>query len=139
MMETMRIGVLAERVGVNPKTIRYYESIQLLPEPERTEAGHRVYGDADDERLRFIKAAQAIGLALDEIREVLAFRERDEAPCPYVLALIDDHARTLDDHILELERLRDELDRLRRDAWHISAEELARKGRYCHIIESAGR
>lgn len=135
----MRIGVLADRVGVNPKTIRYYESIGLLPQPDRTEAGHRVYGDADVERLRFVKAAQAVGLALDEIREVLAFRDRGEAPCPYVLNLIDGHARTLDTHIAELERLRDELSRLRREARRIPPDELARKGRYCHIIESAGR
>lgn len=134
----MRIGVLAERVGVNPKTIRYYESIGLLPDPDRTEAGHRLYGETDVERLRFVKTAQAVGLALDEIREVLAFRDRGEAPCPYVLELIDEHARTLDAHIAELERLRDELGRLRRDARRIPPEELARKGRYCHIIESAG-
>jgi DNA-binding transcriptional MerR regulator len=42
----MRIGKLAGQVGVNPKTIRYYESIRVLPEPERTPSGYRDYDDS---------------------------------------------------------------------------------------------
>ncbi len=68
----MQIGELADRVGVNTKTIRYYESIKLLPEPARTPAGYRIYGPDDETRLTFIKTAQHLGLSLDEIREVLA-------------------------------------------------------------------
>jgi DNA-binding transcriptional MerR regulator len=42
-VRAMRIGELAEQVGVNPKTIRYYESIGLLPQPPRADAGYRIY------------------------------------------------------------------------------------------------
>lgn len=80
----MRIGELAARLGLNTRTIRYYESIALLPEPERTASGYRTYDEADVERLAFIKSAQRLGLALDEIREVLALRERGVTPCGYV-------------------------------------------------------
>lgn len=53
----MRIGELAAELGLNSKTIRYYESIGLLPKPARTESGHRLYGRADQERLSFIRKA----------------------------------------------------------------------------------
>jgi DNA-binding transcriptional MerR regulator len=68
------IGELAERVGVNPKTIRYYESIGLLPEPPRTDAGYRDYGPEDVERLAFVRRATELDLQLEQIAEILAFR-----------------------------------------------------------------
>lgn len=58
---TMRIGQLAGRFDLNPKTIRFYESIGLLPEPVRTSGGYRLYGDSDAERLQFIRTAQRLG------------------------------------------------------------------------------
>ncbi|MFB7116162.1 MerR family DNA-binding protein [Streptomyces sp. NPDC056291] len=56
--------------------------------PERTPSGYRVYTDADAERLRFIKSAQRLGLSLDDIREILAFRDRGELPCGHVRHLV---------------------------------------------------
>jgi len=82
--EAMRIGELAGELGLNPRTIRYYEGIGLLPQPDRTGGNYRAYGREDWERLQFIKAAQRLGLTLDEIREVLAFAERGEPPCGFV-------------------------------------------------------
>lgn len=80
----MRIGELAERLAVNPKTIRYCESIGLLPEPERTPSGYRAYTETDVDRVAFIKTAQRLSITLDEVREILALRERGERPCAYV-------------------------------------------------------
>jgi hypothetical protein len=51
----MRIGELADAVGVNPKTIRYYESIRLLPGPDRRAVGYRDYGEEDIEHLAFVR------------------------------------------------------------------------------------
>ncbi|MPZ70595.1 MAG: MerR family transcriptional regulator [Actinobacteria bacterium] len=64
-----RIGESAERVGVNPKTIRFYESIGVIPEPPRTPAGYRDYEEEHVERLQFIRAAQRLGLRLEDIAE----------------------------------------------------------------------
>lgn len=72
----MRIGELAKRVGVNPKTIRYYESIGLLPEPQRTTDSYRSYDEDDVLRLAFIRRATEVNLQLDEIREALIERAR---------------------------------------------------------------
>jgi DNA-binding transcriptional MerR regulator len=74
----MRIGEAADRVGVNPETIRFYESIGVLPEPPRTPTGYRGYDDEHVERLHFIRSAQRRGLKLEDIAEVLAFRDRGE-------------------------------------------------------------
>ncbi|MDP9005361.1 MAG: heavy metal-responsive transcriptional regulator [Actinomycetota bacterium] len=127
----MRIGELAERLGVNPRTIRYYESIGLVPEPERTASGYRVYDEGDVERLVFIKAAQRLGLALDEVREILALRERGEAPCGYVRALISQEVADLDRRLDELHGLREELVALERRAQDAGGPD----GRICGLIE----
>lgn len=105
----MRIGELAERVGVNPKTIRYYESIGVLPEPERTPSGYRDYDETFGRRLTFIRTAQRLGTTLAEVKEILAFRERGEVPCTYVRGVLDAQVAGIDRRIEELRELRGEL------------------------------
>lgn len=70
----MKIGQLADEVGVNLQTIRYYEREKLLPEPARLPSGYRVYPADSARRVRFIKRAQELGFSLDEIRELLSLR-----------------------------------------------------------------
>lgn len=74
-MSTYRISQLAERCGVPATTLRFYEDAGLLP-AERTPAGYRVYGDDAVERLDFISSAKLLGLALEEIRELVEVREK---------------------------------------------------------------
>lgn len=105
----MRIGELAARLAINTKTIRYYEGIGLLPPPDRTASGYRVYDEDDVERLTFIKTAQRLGITLDEIREILAFRERGERPCEYVRDVLRREVAEIDQRLAELTTLRDEL------------------------------
>lgn len=132
----MQIGQLAKKAWVNPRTIRYYEGIGLLPPPSRTASGYRQYTDRDAERLEFIRSAQALGIALGEIKEVLAFRDRGVYPCPYVLALIDRKVNEIESHIRGLRILATDLKRLRKAAAGIAPEASAAKGRFCHIIEN---
>ncbi len=70
----LKIGQLADEVGVNLQTIRYYEREKLLPEPARLPSGYRVYPADSARRVRFIKRAQELGFSLDEIRELLSLR-----------------------------------------------------------------
>jgi DNA-binding transcriptional MerR regulator len=105
----VRIGELAGQVGVTTKAIRFYESIGLLPDPDRTPSGYRSYEEADAERLVFIKTAQRLGLSLDEIREIIAFRDRGEQPCAYVAGVLHRQVTDLDRRIREMRTLRDEL------------------------------
>ena len=103
------IGDVAKRVGLNAKTIRYYEELGLLSEPNRTESGYRVYSDADEERLRFIKGAKALGLSLAEIKEIVGIWGAGTAPCTHVAQLLTDKLAELDRRIAELVSFRDAL------------------------------
>ena len=105
----MRIGKLAEQLGLNPRTIRYYEGIDLLPEPHRTPSGYRDYDQRTAELLTFIKSAQRLGISLDEIREILALRDRGEQPCAYVREVLRRQVDEIDERIAELRHLRNEL------------------------------
>ena len=68
----MRIGELAALAGVTPRTVRHYHHIGLLPEPRRTPNGYRVYGLRDAYRVVRVRRLTALGLSLDEVRDVLA-------------------------------------------------------------------
>ena len=131
-----RIGELGRRTGLNPKTIRYYEEVGLLPPPARTGSGYRAYSEADAARLDCIRAAKDFGFTLGEIREILAVRDRDEAPCPYVLGLVRHKLADLQDRIRRLQLLSGDLEAIVRDAASLPADVRARKGRYCHVIEN---
>lgn len=128
----MRIGQLAERLGVNTKTIRYYESIGLLPSPARRPSGYRVYGADDAERLAFVRTAQRFGLRLDQIGEILALRDRDERPCDYVLGAVRREVAELDQRIAELQATREELGTLLARA---EAQPRTDGGRFCALLE----
>ncbi|WP_328611250.1 heavy metal-responsive transcriptional regulator [Amycolatopsis sp. NBC_00345] len=84
----MRIGELARTAQVNTKTIRFYEQAGLLPEPARTSSGYRDYTSDAAGRLVFIRSAQAAGLTLTEIRDVLTIRDSGHPPCGHVAELI---------------------------------------------------
>ncbi len=112
----MRIGELARRAGTSARTLRFYEQAGLLPAPLRTPSGYRDYDDAAVDRLAFVRAAQAAGLTLAEIREVVAVREAQGPPCAHVVGLLDRHADELDARIAELEATRAEVRRLRERA-----------------------
>lgn len=108
----MRIGELARRADVTTRTIRHYEWVGVLPAAERTQGGYRDYGEDALPRLAFVRAAQAVGLTLGEIREVIAFRDRGESPCSHVLALLERRSSELSRRIREMQSLRAELDAL---------------------------
>src|SRR3954463_4753253 len=105
----MRIGHLAARTGFSVRTIRFYEQSGLLPAPDRTQGGYRSYRQDAVTRLRFVRSAQALGLSLAEIGEVLRIREHQGPPCSYVTELLNTHIRALETRIQELITLRDEL------------------------------
>ena len=131
----LRIGELAQRLGLNPRTLRYYEQVGVLPQPERSSGGYRVYGQDDEARLRFIRTAQRLGLSLGEIREVLAFRDRNERPCAHVAQLIAQRVDTVDRQLRELRALKRELTALQR---RIATDDAPpTEGRFCHYIETA--
>src|SRR5713226_4039415 len=112
----MRIGVLARRTGLAPSAVRYYEQLGLLPVPGRTASGYRSYADATVDRISFIRSAQAVGLTLAEVGQVLGVRDAGEAPCRVVIELIDRRHAAVRARIAELRALEQELSQLRERA-----------------------
>ena len=130
----MKIGELARATETTTTTIRYYELLGLLSEPNRTDSGYRKYDPQDVERLEFIKKAKRLGLSLEEIREVLTLHEQKQAPCVHVLALLDHKLEQVDDIVRELDEFRMELWRLRVES-QVRLEQLPEESRICGIIE----
>lgn len=126
----MKIGELARLGEVSPKTIRYYESIGLLPEPPRTRSGYRDYDRSYADRLTFVRTAQRLGITLDEVREILSLRERGEAPCSYVRGVIDTQLESIERRLADLAALRDQLTQLA-----AVADRLPEAGGTCRLIE----
>jgi MerR family copper efflux transcriptional regulator len=129
----MRIGQLARRSGVPATALRYYEQLGLLPEPGRTESGYRVYSEEAADRLAFIRAAQAVGLTLAEVRQVLGVRDAGEAPCRVVTDLIEHRHAEVKDKIAQLRRLERELAGLRTRAAQLQPRDCDPSG-ICHVI-----
>jgi DNA-binding transcriptional MerR regulator len=108
----VNIGELARRTGVASTALRYYEKAGLLPETRRSSSGYREYEPEAVPRLAFIRAAQAVGLSIAEMREIIAIRDGGAPPCAHVLALVERHRADVRSRIRELQRLERELDHL---------------------------
>ena len=130
----MRIGQLAAQTGYSVRTIRFYEQCGILPTPERLPSGYRSYDQDAVTRLRFVRAAQALGLSLAEIAEVLRIRDHQGPPCSYVAELLDTHIGALDRRIDELTALRDEL-RARRPLGAAPDPARCQSDQVCYLIE----
>jgi DNA-binding transcriptional MerR regulator len=117
--------------GVPAKTIRFWEDRHLLPQPARTPAGYRDYDPVILERLAFIRQAQAAGLTLGHIRQVLDIRDGGEPPCVHVTGLIARRLGEVEARLGELARTRDQLAAL---AGRAAAQDPADCRGYCSII-----
>lgn len=132
------IGDLSEKTGVSTEAIRYYERIGLIPEPQRADNGYRVYAEADVDRLNFIRRARVLDIALDEIDEILAFRDRNEAPCSHVMKVMERRIEEIENRIRDLRRMRDEIKHLY-EAGKQLPEDVQMKTCVCHLIQTGIR
>jgi len=136
MTRLKQIGGVARELGVNPKTIRYYEEIGLIPPAQRTETGYRIYSQSDMDRIAFILRARELDFSLDDIGEILALREKGEAPCLYVTELVAKQLAIIDAKIAALNQLRQELGDIQRQAQTIPLDVIADKECVCHLIQN---
>ena len=110
MPDGVTIGDLAERCGVSRDTLRFYERERLLPAPRRSASGYRLYQEGDAMRVRFVKRAQAIGLTLDDIRELVSLRQaRTTSECRRVADRLKARVAVVDGKIAQLRAFRREL------------------------------
>jgi DNA-binding transcriptional MerR regulator len=91
----LSIGRVAEKSGCTPPTIRYYESIGLLPSPARSLSGRRSYGARDVARLAFIRRARDFGFGIAEVRELLAASDAPADGCRAARPVVEEHLRAV--------------------------------------------
>ena len=130
----MRIQELAQSTSLSDKTIRYYESIGLLPPPHRLANGYRDYDEVDVERVRFVVGARNLDFSLDDIGEILALRDRREPPCRVVLELLQQKAAEINRRIGELQQLEAELRELRSLGQTFPTDDVDGKNCVCHLV-----
>ena len=108
----LSIGELSRKAEVKVTTIRYYEQSGLMAAPERSEGNQRRYTRADLERLVFIRHARALGLSLDEIRELISLSKHPDEPCARADRIAASHLSSVRERIARLRKLENELERI---------------------------
>ena len=131
----LTIGEAAEASGVTTKAIRVYERRGLLEPAERTPAGYRTYGPDELALLRFIRRAKAVGLRLEDIRQVIDLQRQGTQPCADVIDLLDHRLADIDRTMKDLKALRRTLIQARDGAEQAALS--GKKAVICRVIETA--
>ena len=108
----MRISEVAAAAGVNVQTLRYYERVGLLPEPDRLDSGYRAYQTDAVQTVRFVKRAQHLGFSLDEIDTLLELAAGGPESCTSAKQLAEEKIAQLEHRIESLTAMRDSLHQL---------------------------
>jgi MerR family mercuric resistance operon transcriptional regulator len=103
--EGLPIGALSAQSGVNIETIRYYEKIGVMPKPNRSAGGFRIYGPEHVKRLHFVRRGRELGFSLDELRGLLRLVDGHAYTCAEVYALTVAHLEDIRRKISDLRRL----------------------------------
>lgn len=128
-------GDVAKQLAIGVQTLHYYEREGLIPPPERTEAGYRLYTPASIARVAFIKKAQTLGLPLQEIKEVLRLVERGTCPCGRVEKALAERLAGVDQRLKELRSFRRELAALVERSGELGSQ--CDEADICSIVEQA--
>ncbi len=102
----LKVGAVAKAAGVGVQTLHYYERLGLLPKPKRSAANYRLYSPETVRRVRFIKKAQAVGLTLDETKQILDLKDHGRAPCHRVVELGHKHLQEIEARLTRLQAFR---------------------------------
>lgn len=124
------IGEVAKTTGIKVPTIRFYEQEGLLPAPQRTPGGRRVYTDAEVRRLIFVRHARGLGFELDDVRSLLDLADHPDRPCDDADAIASRHLSVIEDRLRQLMALKSELTRIVRSC------EGSRVAGDCRVIEA---
>ena len=109
----MRISEAAAAAGTTAKTLRFYESIGLMPEQPRTSSGYREYPPDAVQRAAFIRRSRAAGLTLEQTQQILRLHDAGAQPCGHVRDQLEEQLGFIDRQIAELVALRAEVARHR--------------------------
>jgi len=105
MFIEMSIGEVARATGIKVVTLRYYETVGLVPAPARTQGNYRTYNDEDLCRLRFIRRCRDLGFTLRQVRELLRLSSQKNQECSEVDRITRRHLTDVEEKISDLKRL----------------------------------
>jgi len=108
-MKALTIGKVAKQAGLGVETIRFYERIGLLEEPPRNDSGYRQYLPDAVMKLRFIKKAKRLGFSLQEIGELFALRQKEDASCDDIRVQAEEKIKNIEEKIRDLSRMKEAL------------------------------
>ena len=131
---SLRIGELSARTGVSPHAIRFYERTGILPPAARTSSGYRVYPLEAVDQVAFVKKAQALGLRLADVKEVLEISTGGRQPCEHVREKVENRLREVEARLRELRGLRATL---RDTLGQLEKAPETSSGCRCAVIEAA--
>jgi DNA-binding transcriptional MerR regulator len=133
--DSLKVGMAAKAAGVGVQTLHYYEHLGLLAKPQRSTANYRLYSPDAIRRVKFIKKAQAIGLTLEETKQILDLKEHGRAPCSKVAELGERHLREIDMRLAELRKYRRAMADALNDWRKEDTTERQCAGEFCDLIE----
>ncbi|MGC8791091.1 MAG: MerR family transcriptional regulator [Desulfurella sp.] len=110
--EYFQIGEVSKKLGITPRTIRYYEEFGLLDPPLRIENGIRLYSNEDVRRIKFILKLKELGLTLKEMLELADIYNQHKQSItimPKLIEILDDHIDKIDSRISKLASLRNDI------------------------------
>lgn len=110
--ELLTVGEMAKRCEVNTESIRFYEGKGLLPKPQRSASGYRMYSGETVQRLTFIKHAQTLGFSLKEIKDLLALRIDPKTTCADVRTKATSKMTEIDSKVQALLQMKKALKRI---------------------------
>ena len=99
-------GTLAKQSGVNSETIRFYEKKGLMPDPQRSAGGHRIYAQSHLKRLSFIRRIRALGFTIREVHDLLDLVDSEEYTCAEVRDRTVDHLRDVEQKLRDLQNMK---------------------------------
>lgn len=133
MSEGLLINDISKKLGINSKTIRFYEDIGLIPKPKRNESNYRVYSNEDIETLSFVKKSRELGFSIEEIKNIIKIRENGDLPKDVVIQTLEEQKSTLEKRIKEMIVFNDKLSKVIDN--FKNNEHVCKKGKICGLIE----
>lgn len=104
-----QVGEVSRRLNLNPQTLYFYERIGLIPSPERSATGYRIFSEKDIQRIAFITHAKSLGLTLDEIKDILALQDGEALTCQALYERLNQKVQEIQAKIQKLQKLHDDL------------------------------
>ncbi len=132
----LRVTDLAKRAGVTPATVRYYSRIGLLSPEREPDNGYRLFSKEDLRRIEFIRQAQALGLRIGDIKEILKTVEQGEMPGQQLRNLVEQRRAIIREEVSQLQAIEGRIEQVLESWQTMPANELF-DGLLCPLIEQS--